>query len=87
MIGGSGNWSVPILIVIAQPFGRVFELWSLDMGLGPVDQQFMAVNEADLAPEVVDGEMDQEDDVVGGVAAGAVALANGGEHEVIEILD
>ena len=57
------------------------------MGLGPVDQQFMAVNEADLAPEVVDGEMDQEDDVVGGVAAGAVALANGGEHEVIEILD
>ncbi|KAL1827911.1 hypothetical protein ACET3Z_006323 [Daucus carota] len=44
------------MVIMAQPFGRVFELWSLDMGLGPVDPQFMAIHEEDLNPEVVNNE-------------------------------
>ena len=44
------------MVVIAHPFDRVFELWGLDMGLGPVDQQSIAIHEADLDPAVEDGE-------------------------------
>lgn len=50
--------------MIAQPFGRVFDLWSLDMGLGSGDPRFMVVNEEDLGPGVVNDADDQEDAVV-----------------------
>ena len=41
------------MVVIAQPFGRVFEIWNDDMGLGLADARFMAVNEEDVGPAVV----------------------------------
>lgn len=50
------------MVFISQPFGRVFELRSLKMGLGSVKQQFMTVHEEDLNPKVVDGEFAQEGD-------------------------
>ncbi|KAL1809771.1 hypothetical protein ACET3Z_026761 [Daucus carota] len=80
-LANHGAHNYKVMVTIAQPFGRVFELWSLDMGLGPVNPQFMAVNEADLALEVVDEEMDQENVVGNGMAVGAAALVNGEEHE------
>uniref|UniRef100_A0A166CT15 Uncharacterized protein n=1 Tax=Daucus carota subsp. sativus TaxID=79200 RepID=A0A166CT15_DAUCS len=78
------------MVVIAQPFGRVFELWSLEMGLGPMEPQFMAVNEADLGPEVVnEGEVneDDENEEMAVAGAGGLALAGEADHEVIELLD
>ena len=85
---GAHNYKV--MVVIPQPFGRVFELWSLDMGLGPVDQQFMVVHEADLIPEVVNEvevqEAAEEDDLQA-VGEGGMALAGDEQHEIIEILD
>ncbi|KAL1826858.1 hypothetical protein ACET3Z_005270 [Daucus carota] len=85
---GAHNYKV--MVFIAQPFGRVFELWSLDMGLGPMEPQFMAVNEADLGPEVVnEGEVheDDENEEMAVAGAGGLALAGEEEHEVIELLD
>ncbi|KAL1809788.1 hypothetical protein ACET3Z_026778 [Daucus carota] len=46
------------MVIMAQPFGRVMELWSLDMGLGPVEPRFIAVHEHELNPVVVNGEDD-----------------------------
>ncbi|KAL1831176.1 hypothetical protein ACET3Z_000827 [Daucus carota] len=66
-----------------EPFGRVFELWSLDMGLGPVDPQFIAIHEEELNPEIVNNE-DQE---VPAVEDGEPANGDEEEVEVIEILD
>ena len=55
---------------MAQPFGRIFELWSLDMGLGSSEQRFVAVHDADRRPVVEDGDDDQapvvEDDAQDG---------------------
>lgn len=69
---GAHNYKV--MVIIAQPFGRIFEIWSSDMGLGPADQRYMAIHEADLVPEVVDGEAKQvlvvEDDQAEAYAAG-----------------
>ncbi|KAL1821525.1 hypothetical protein ACET3Z_016394 [Daucus carota] len=48
---GANNFKC--MVIIAQPFGRVFELWSLDMGLGSSDPRYVAVHEEDLAPVVV----------------------------------
>ncbi|KAL1832840.1 hypothetical protein ACET3Z_002491 [Daucus carota] len=41
------------MVIISQPFGRIRELWSLDMGLGPVGPPFDAVHEEDLIPAVL----------------------------------
>ncbi|KAL1808729.1 hypothetical protein ACET3Z_025719 [Daucus carota] len=41
------------MVIMAEPFGRVFELWSLDMGLGSVELRYIAIHEADLNAEVV----------------------------------
>ena len=71
------------MVIMAQPFGRVFELWSLDMGLGPVDPQFIAIHEEELNPEIVNNE-DQEVPVV---EDGEPANGDEEEVEVIEILD
>ncbi|KAL1818355.1 hypothetical protein ACET3Z_013224 [Daucus carota] len=51
------------MVIVAQPFGRVRELWSLDMGLGPVGPPFDAVHEEDMVPAVLNGEDDQEPEV------------------------
>ncbi|KAK1404465.1 hypothetical protein POM88_004070 [Heracleum sosnowskyi] len=42
------------MVVIKKPFGRVYELWSKDMGLGPVGPQFRAVHEEELNMEVME---------------------------------
>ncbi|KAL1810148.1 hypothetical protein ACET3Z_027138 [Daucus carota] len=44
------------MVIIEQPFGRVRELWNLDMGLGSADPRFVAIHERDLNPDVVDVE-------------------------------
>ncbi|KAL1823429.1 hypothetical protein ACET3Z_010207 [Daucus carota] len=41
------------MVVIAQPFGRVFEIWNHDMGLGPVEPRFLVVNEDEVGPGAV----------------------------------
>lgn len=84
---GAENYKV--MVVIAQPFGRVFELWSLDMGLGPVEQGFMAVEEADLVPEVVDAVEAQEDEVeneAGNAAQDDVQVAEGAQDEMVGLM-
>ncbi|KAK1356109.1 hypothetical protein POM88_008176 [Heracleum sosnowskyi] len=53
---GAAHWTT--IVQIKKPFGRVHELWNLDMGLGPVDPQFLAVREEDLLPEVVEPEFE-----------------------------
>ncbi|KAK1360504.1 hypothetical protein POM88_044978 [Heracleum sosnowskyi] len=49
---GASHWNQ--MVVIKRPFGRVYELWSKDMGLGPVGPQFRAVHEEDLNVEVME---------------------------------
>ncbi|KAK1390607.1 hypothetical protein POM88_018785 [Heracleum sosnowskyi] len=49
---GASRWNQ--MVVIKRPFGRVYELWSKDMGLGPVGPQFRAVHEEDLNVEVME---------------------------------
>lgn len=44
------------MVVIKEPFCRIFELWALDMGLGYVKPRFMEVHEDDLNTKVADGE-------------------------------
>lgn len=67
---GAQNYKA--MVVIARPFGEIFEIWSRDMGLGSADPRFLAVNEEDLlpavdnngdgaAPEVVDGGLMNEE--------------------------
>lgn len=78
---GARNFKVTA--IMAQPFGRVFELWSLDMGLGSADQRFVAVHEAELAPAVEDGDdaqapqvedEGQEDQIVNVDGAGVIQV-------------
>ncbi|KAL1817607.1 hypothetical protein ACET3Z_020181 [Daucus carota] len=45
---------IPVLANASQLIDKIYELWNLDMGLGQVGQQFVAVHEADLVPAVVD---------------------------------
>lgn len=71
------------MVIIAQPFGRIFELWNLDMGLGPADPQFMAIHEDDINPEVVDDEANE----VPAVEDEAPMAAGEEMVEIIEILD
>lgn len=60
---GARNYKT--MVFIAQPFGRVFEIWNHDMGLGPVEPQFMAVNEEDVGPGAVnDAEVIEQDAMV-----------------------
>lgn len=47
------------MVIISQPFGRIHEIWSHDMGLGPVGEQFVAMFDEDLAGEVVNGEIEE----------------------------
>ena len=74
-----------VMVVMAQPFGRVFELWSLDMGLGLVDQQFVAVHEADVAPVVDNGAEDQVPIVDDEAQDEMMAAANVDGVEIIEL--
>lgn len=79
---GARNYKV--MVIIAQPFGRVPELWSLDMGLGPVGPGFVAVHEADLIPAVENGDEVQEPAVEEGDNE---MLAEADGVEIIEIRD
>ncbi|KAK1385466.1 hypothetical protein POM88_023201 [Heracleum sosnowskyi] len=36
------------MVVISNLFGRIFEIWCNDMGLGPVNDQFVGVHEEDV---------------------------------------
>ncbi|KAK1365470.1 hypothetical protein POM88_041031 [Heracleum sosnowskyi] len=49
---GASRWNQ--MVVIKRSFGRVYELWSKDMGLGPVGPQFRTVNEEEMAVEVME---------------------------------
>ena len=71
------------MVIMEQPFGRVRELWSLDMGLGPVEPRFVAVRERDLLPDVVDEE--EVPEVEEGPHAGVDQA--GGEAEMVEIIE
>ncbi|KAK1366238.1 hypothetical protein POM88_041799 [Heracleum sosnowskyi] len=57
------------MVIITQMFGRIREIWSHDMGLGPVEEQFVVVYDEDLESEVVNGEgavvNDEEAAIVG----------------------
>ncbi|KAK1391999.1 hypothetical protein POM88_011055 [Heracleum sosnowskyi] len=56
------NWDR--IVIIVGPFGRVFELWNNDMGLGPIDEQIMAVHELDLLAGVEVAEKVVEDETL-----------------------
>lgn len=51
---GAETWNR--MVVISGSFGRVSELWSNDIALGPVGDQFMVVHELDLLEGVADEE-------------------------------
>ncbi|KAL1811208.1 hypothetical protein ACET3Z_021273 [Daucus carota] len=63
---GARNYTT--MVVIAQPFGRVFEIWNHDMVLGPAGPHFQAVNEEDVGLRVVQDaevvEQAEEEEVV-----------------------
>lgn len=46
---------------IQAPFGRIREIWTNDMALGPLGDQFVVVFEEDLQAEVAVEEEGQED--------------------------
>ncbi|KAL1805159.1 hypothetical protein ACET3Z_028227 [Daucus carota] len=71
------------MVIIAQPFGRVFDLWNADMGLGSADPRYLAVHEEDLNPAVVDG----DEPAIPEVEDGAHMVEEDEMVEVIEILD
>ena len=71
------------MVIIAQPFGRVFELWNRDMGFGSAEPQYMAVHEDDLIPAVDNGDDNAEPEV----EDGDQMMAGEEMVEVIEILD
>ena len=75
------------MVVIAQLFGRIFELWSLDMGLGSSEQRFVAVHEADLAPAVEDGVDAQAPMVDNDVQEGQEVLVGDGGVEIVEMIN
>lgn len=62
-IHGAANYDR--MVIFAQPFGRVREIWNHDMELGPIGNQFVPVFEEELqdgvlnehADDVVDDEM------------------------------
>ncbi|WOH11180.1 hypothetical protein DCAR_0830659 [Daucus carota subsp. sativus] len=71
---------------IYEPFGRVSELWHLDMGLGLVAGNFMVVDEEDYEAQQAQLQQQQEwmmneaeeAEAEGGNSAGSVAGGNGG---------
>lgn len=73
-----------VMVVIAEPFGRVHELWNQDMGLGPAKERFMAIHEADLAP-VVDNEDEVQAPAVEDEAGDARMIMNA-EGEMVEVI-
>lgn len=72
------------MVIMAEPFGRVFELWSHDMGLGSTEPRYMAVHEADIELVVLNGE---EAPVAEVEDEEASVDANGDRVEVIEYMD
>lgn len=59
---GAENWDR--MVILTGPVGRVFEIWCNDMGLGPIGNQFMAVNELDIAPNVENNEDDEAEELL-----------------------
>ncbi|KAL1825382.1 hypothetical protein ACET3Z_012160 [Daucus carota] len=74
-----------VMVIMAHPFGRVFELWHLDMGLGQADPHFVAVHEAELEPAVEDDAEDQAPVVEDGALDAMDAIANVNGVEIIEL--
>lgn len=50
------------MVIIRKPVGRIYEIWSNDMGLGPVGDQFVAELEENLEDEVIDEEIIEADE-------------------------
>ena len=87
---GARNYQV--MVVINQPFGRIFEIWHADMGLGPAEPQFMAVNEEDVGPGAVNDAdimdqpvLEEEPDLALMVGGDAQVNVDGEPVEVDEI--
>lgn len=59
---GTENWDM--LVIVAGPFGRIFELWCNDMGFSPIGDQFVAVHEIDLNSKINDDEAIWEDEAM-----------------------
>lgn len=53
---GATNWKQ--MVVIEKSFGRLFELWSLDMGLGRIGPQFHRIHEEDVNVEAMEAEVE-----------------------------
>ncbi|KAK1368136.1 hypothetical protein POM88_034228 [Heracleum sosnowskyi] len=51
---GASNFSQ--MVVIEEPFGRIPNIWRLDMGLGSADARYVAIYESDLLPQVINVE-------------------------------
>ena len=82
---GAPNFKV--MAIMAQPFGRVFELWSQDMGLGSADQRFVAVHEVELGPVVENGEDAQEPEVEDGLQAEQAGNMMNVAGEIVEVIE
>ncbi|XP_074377072.1 uncharacterized protein LOC141718593 [Apium graveolens] len=54
------TWDTRVAIV--ETFGRVFELWCNDTGLGPIGEQYMDVHELDILAKVDDEVIDLQGD-------------------------
>lgn len=59
---GAEHWDK--MVIVAGPFGRIFELWCDDMGLGPIGDQFMAIHELDMNAEIDDEAAVMDDEVL-----------------------
>lgn len=53
---GANNWKQ--MVVIENSFGRLFEIWSLDMGLGRVGPQFHRIHEEEVNVEAMEDGVD-----------------------------
>ncbi|KAL1811036.1 hypothetical protein ACET3Z_021101 [Daucus carota] len=88
---GARNYKT--MVVIAQPFGRIFEIWNNDMGLGSADPRFQDVNEEDVGSgavhnvEVIEQEGMEDAEVQEQGHGEALLNAEGEPVEVIEVQD
>ncbi|XP_074374600.1 cytochrome P450 CYP72A219-like [Apium graveolens] len=60
---GANHWDR--IVIIERDFGRIEEIWYLDMGLGNIDQRFRAVRQSEIEADVMEDEVidPQEDDL------------------------
>lgn len=80
---GAEHWTQ--MVAINEPFGRIRELWSFDMGLGRVEPRFQVILEEDLDERLLEDEIvnpfqEVQNEMVNGVGEEDVVL--GGVPEV-----